>query len=95
MDGPAGNPKSTWSIQDAKNSLSAVIAAAQKEPQTITKHGKTAAVLLSPDEYETLKLQTGKPAKTFVEHLLAMPQGPDDEEELFERMQVRFRDIEF
>ena len=29
-----------WSVQDAKNRFSEVVAAAQREPQTVTKHGK-------------------------------------------------------
>ena len=46
----------TWQIQDAKNKLSEVITRAQRRgPQTITKHGKKAVVVLAYSEYEKLK----------------------------------------
>ena len=44
-----------WSLQDAKNSFSAVVEAASKgTPQTVTKRGKPAVVVLSVAEYERL-----------------------------------------
>jgi prevent-host-death family protein len=37
-----------WSVQDAKNRFSAVVAAAVKgAPQTVTKHGRPTIVILS------------------------------------------------
>ena len=33
---------STWSVQDASNRFSALVEAARREPQTVTKHGKPA-----------------------------------------------------
>lgn len=86
----------SWSVQDAKNKLSAVIEAAQREPQTVTKHGKPAAVVVSAEEYERLRKlgQSAKPKKSFVEHLLSIPQS-DDEEDIFERIPVEPRDVEF
>ena len=45
-----------WQVQEAKTKLSEVIERAQSEgPQTITKHGKARAVILSIDEFEALK----------------------------------------
>jgi prevent-host-death family protein len=44
-----------WSVQDAKNRFSEVIEAAQREPQTVTKHGKPAVVVVAVDEYERLR----------------------------------------
>jgi prevent-host-death family protein len=44
----------TWKLQDAKNRFCEVVAAAQKEPQTVTKHRKPAAVILGIEEYERL-----------------------------------------
>lgn len=86
----------SWSVQDAKNKLSAVIEAAQREPQTVTKHGKPAAVVMSADEYERLKKlgPPAKPKKSFIDHLLSIPQS-DDEEDIFERILVETRDVEF
>jgi antitoxin Phd len=45
----------SWQLQDAKARLSEVVKLAQSEgPQTITVHGKPAAVLISREEYERL-----------------------------------------
>ena len=84
-------PKSIWSLQDAKNSLSAVVEAAQRAPQTVTKHGKPAAVLMSVAEYERLHQLSKMNAPSFVDMLLAMPQGEIE----FERIPVKARDVDF
>ena len=85
----------SWSVQDAKNKFSAVVDAAQHEPQLVTKHGKPAAVVISSEEYTRLKqlIQSRKPAKNFVEHLLSIPQS-DEDENIFERLPVKDRNIE-
>jgi antitoxin Phd len=81
----------TWSIQDAKNRFSEVVEAARRKPQTVTKHGKPAVVVVAADEYDRLhKLQQLK-APSFAEMLLAMPQGDVE----FERLNAAPRDIEF
>lgn len=87
---------SVWSVQDAKNKFSAVVEAAQREPQTVTKHGRPAAVVMSAEEYARLRQlgQPGKPNKSFIEHLLSIPQS-EDEEDIFERIPVEPRDVEF
>jgi antitoxin Phd len=83
--------KASWSIQDAKNRFSEVVEAARRKPQTVTKHGKPAVVVVSADEYERLcKLQHFK-APSFAELLLAMPQGDVE----FERIQTQPRDLDF
>ncbi|MFN0023639.1 MAG: type II toxin-antitoxin system Phd/YefM family antitoxin [Parvularculaceae bacterium] len=84
-------PDAVWSLQDAKNSLSAVIEAAQEEPQTVTKHGRRTAVVVAAEEYDRLTAAQAWPNKTFVEHLLDMPQGGED----FERLPFALRDVEF
>lgn len=81
----------SWSVQDAKNKFSAVIEAAQREPQTVTKHGRPAAVVMSAEEYARLRKLEKLKAPSFVEHLLAMPQGGED----FERIPFEPRDVEF
>lgn len=59
----------TWQVQEAKSRLSEVIERAQTEgPQTITKRGKPAAVVLSSEAYETL--QRKKPGPNLVDFLL-------------------------
>jgi antitoxin Phd len=77
-----------WSVQDAKNRFSEVIEAARREPQTVTKHGKPAVVVVAVDEYERLRKLQHLKAPSFAEFLLAMP--TDGEE--FERLEGRMRE---
>ena len=81
----------TWSVQDAKNRFSEVVEAARRKPQTVTKHGKPAVVVVAADEYERLRKLQRLKAPSFAEMLLAMPQ--DDIE--FERIRAKPRDLEF
>jgi prevent-host-death family protein len=80
----------SWSIQDAKNRFSEVVEAARRKPQTVTKHGKPAVVVVDVVEYERLQRLERVQAPSFADVLLAMPQ--DDGE--FPRRNVRMRDIE-
>lgn len=81
----------SWSVQDAKNQFSAVVEAARREPQTVTKHGKPAVVVIDAELYERLeKLEKAK-APNFKDHLLAMPKDDGS----FERMDTKLRDVEF
>ncbi len=81
----------TWSVQDAKNRFSEVVEAARRRPQTVTKHGKPAVVIVAADEYERLRDLQQLNAPTFAELLLAMPTGGED----FERLEGRMRDPGF
>lgn len=80
-----------WSIQDGKDSFSALVEAARENPQTVTKHGKPAVIVVAVEEYNRLSGAESRPKRNFVEHLLGMPQ--DDGE--FERIPFTMRDIEF
>ena len=84
-------PPRSWSVQDAKNQFSAVVEAARRAPQTVTKHGKPAVVVIDAEDYERLRLLERAKAPSFKDHLLAMPQGGKD----FERVEIEFRDIKF
>jgi antitoxin Phd len=79
-----------WSVQDAKNRFSEVVEAAQRTPQTVTKHGKPTVVVVEVAEYERLRRLERAQAPSFAEVLLAMPQ--DDGE--FPRRNIRMRDPE-
>jgi len=81
----------SWSVQDAKNRFSEVIKAARRKPQTVTKHGKPAVVVVAADEYERLRKLQRLKAPSFTEVLLAMPQGNVE----FERLNTTLRDVEF
>lgn len=89
-------PNATWSVQDAKNRFSAVVEAAQQAPQTVTKHGRPAAVIMSADEYERLRRLERQHMPSFAEMLLAIPKDENEnEEDIFERVQLKPRDVEF
>ena len=77
-----------WSIQDAKNRFSEVVEAARRAPQTVTKHGKPAVMVVDITEYERLRRLERAHAPSFAELLLAMPQ--DDRE--FPRAKIRMRE---
>jgi prevent-host-death family protein len=80
----------SWSVQDAKNRFSEVVEAARRRPQTVTKHGKPAVVVVDATEYERLRHLERSKAPSFAELLLAMPR--DDGE--FPRLKARPRDLE-
>ena len=45
-----------WQVQEAKAHFSALVRSAETDgPQTITVHGRRAAVVLSADDYDRLK----------------------------------------
>ena len=78
----------SWSVQDAKNRFSEVVKAARRAPQTVTKHGKPAVVVVAAEEYMRLQRLEFLKAPNFVDHLLAMP--TDDGE--FERLKGFLRE---
>src|SRR5437016_1504204 len=63
-----------WSVQDAKNRFSEVVEAAKRAPQTVTKHGKPAVVVMDVADYERLQRPDGARAPSFADVLLSMPQ---------------------
>jgi antitoxin Phd len=65
----------TWTLQDAKNRLSAVVdAAARGEPQKVTRRGKWVSVVLSAEDYQRLQRLDAANAPSLNELLLQMPQ---------------------
>jgi prevent-host-death family protein len=65
-----------WQVQQAKAHFSEVLEKARTEgPQTITRHGKDTAVVLSAEEFARI---TGR-KKSFIEHLLGGPKLDDFE----------------
>ena len=59
-----------WQLQEAKNHFSEVVDLAMKQgAQTVTKHGKPAVVIVSAEEYESIR----KPKKSIIEVLRECP----------------------
>ncbi|HVV94447.1 MAG TPA: type II toxin-antitoxin system prevent-host-death family antitoxin [Hyphomicrobiales bacterium] len=57
---------SNWTIADAKARFSELVTDAQsKGPQTITKHGHPAAIVVAPDEWERKTKRSGSLADFF------------------------------
>jgi antitoxin Phd len=70
----------TWQVQQAKSRFSEVLEAAETGgPQIITKHGTETAVVLSIEEYRTLRNPTTQ--LSFVDYLLSGPKLTDEEHE--------------
>ncbi len=79
-----------WTLQNAKNSFSALVdAALAGTPQEVTRRGKPAVVVLSASEYHELLSEAQRSRGSFVDHLLTFPA------EDIERAQVRPRSAEF
>jgi prevent-host-death family protein len=58
--------RSEWSVADAKARLSEVIETARRDgPQTITRNGKPAVVVVSVEEWETKTRRKGSLAEFF------------------------------
>jgi prevent-host-death family protein len=81
----------SWSVQDAKNRFSEVVDAARSEPQTVTKHGKPAVVVVSAGEYDRLRKLEHLKAPSFAQLLLAIPADGHD----IDRLEGRMRDNGF
>jgi len=83
-----------WSLQDARNRFSAVVnAALSGEPQTVTRRGLPAVVVLAVEDYQRLCQAEKASAPTFIEHLLAIPKGgPED---LLDSTPPKLRDVEW
>lgn len=80
----------SWSVQDAKNRFSEVVEAAKRAPQTVTKHGKPAVVVVEAAEYERLRRLERARAPSFADVLLSMPQDGGE----FSRYDLRMRDLD-
>jgi prevent-host-death family protein len=57
--------RDTWSVAEAKARLSEVIERATRGPQTITRNGRIAAVVVGADEWDRKTRRTGNLAEFF------------------------------
>lgn len=80
-----------WQVQTAKAKLSELLDAANKiGPQTITKHGKAAAIILSPQDFEDLRANNEN--SDFLNFLMAFPSDLDFQ---IDRKNTNHRNTEF
>jgi prevent-host-death family protein len=80
----------TWTVAEAKAKLSEVITRAESQgPQTITRNGRTAVVMVSYEEWERKTKRVGNLAEFFAA-------SPLRESEIsLERLPEKPREIEF
>lgn len=69
------------SIAQSRQQLSALIAAAQQQPQVITKHNTPVAVLVSADYFQRSEVAVKPGAESFYKQLLQLREAfvPQDE----------------
>ena len=80
-----------WALQDAKNRFSTLVnAALAGKPQTVTRRGTPAVVVMAVEDYERLCRTEKGSAPTFVDHLLAFPQGGEE----FKRVPLEVRPLD-
>lgn len=85
----------TISLKDAKASFSHVVdQAAAGEFVTITRHGRPAAVLVSPGAAEAAKKALGKDRPSLVQYLKSFPSDVDLDDEVFARNPAPSRDVD-
>ncbi len=56
-------PNDTWTVAEAKARFSAVLEQAAARPQTVTKNGRVAAVIVAPDEWDRKTRRSGNLAE--------------------------------
>ena len=53
----------TWTVAEAKAKFSAVLEQAASRPQTVTRNGRIAAVIVAPDEWDRKARRSGNLAE--------------------------------
>ena len=85
----------TISLKDAKASFSHVVdQAAAGEFVTITRHGRPAAVLVSPSIADVAKKALGKDKPSLIQYLKSFPADVDLDDEVFARNPAPSRDVD-
>jgi prevent-host-death family protein len=80
----------TWQMQEAKARMSELVRCAQNQPQDITLHGKSVAVVISRETFDRL----AQPQGALVDFMRRSPlYGADDIE--FERDRSLIREVSF
>ena len=82
-------PSRTWTVAEAKSKFSELIDRARaRGPQTITRNGRTAAVLVSAEEWERKTRRSGNLAEFFAASPLR------ESRLVIERSKDKARDVE-
>ena len=85
----ATKTKKAWSLAEAKSRLSDVIRHAEREgPQTVTRHGRTAAIIVAAEDWKKRRRRKG----TFVDFMNASPLRGSGI--VIERIKDRPRDVD-
>jgi prevent-host-death family protein len=85
----------TISLKDAKASFSHVVdQAAAGEFVTITRHGRPAAVLVSPSVADAARKVLSKGRPSLVQYLRSFPADIDLDDEVFARNPAPSRDVD-
>lgn len=85
----------TISLKDAKASFSHVIdQAAAGEFVTITRHGRPAAVLVSPTIAEAARKALAKNRPSLIQYLKSFPQDVDLDDDVFARNPAPSEDVD-
>lgn len=90
---PSRRPRQ-WSLQDAKNKLSEVIAAADKAPQIVTRRGVKTAVVISYEDYVRVAAAVEGERPSFEQFLLRIPKAPGSTTATPERIALKLRDVD-
>ena len=80
----------TWQMQDAKARMSELVKSAQEQPQDITVHGKSVAVVVSRQTFDRLSQAQG----SLLDFMQRSPLAGDDDF-VFERDPSPTRDTAF
>lgn len=81
-----------WSLHEAKNRFSAVVAAAMAgRPQPVSRRGKPAVVVVDQAQWARMQALAGEARGGFAAHLQAFPGGGAE----IERGRAVPRDVEF
>lgn len=90
-----GDPELSWSLQDARNHLSAVVEAALRQGlQTVTRRGRPAVTVIATAEYEGLRSAAAAARPDFRAHLLAIPPTDPRADDEFPRVRAEPRSVD-
>lgn len=85
----------TWSIQDAKANFSELLKEAEKEPQVITRHGKTVGIVRHPSQDLQTEVQSTVLELLRGNHTFTPPVCENWDDDWLERPELTLRPAPF